>query len=137
MKAVIVYSGGLDSTVLLYDLFRSVLQKRLEALYPITFDYGQRHQKEIGAAVRICDWLSLMHIIVDVKNLGKTILCASSQTDLSIEVPEGHYTDETMKQTVVPNRNMIMVSMAIGYAITVGAESVYYAAHAGDHTIYP
>jgi 7-cyano-7-deazaguanine synthase len=61
----------------------------------------------------------------------------SSQSDPNIAVPHGHYTDESMKQTVVPNRNMLMLSVAVAWAISVKADSVCYGAHAGDRAIYP
>ena len=54
-----------------------------------------------------------------------------------MEVPKGHYEDESMKTTVVPNRNMILISLATAYAVTVQAEEVWYGAHGGDHAIYP
>ena len=54
-----------------------------------------------------------------------------------MEIPEGHYADDNMKSTMVPNRNMILLSLAIGYAVDIGASKVYYGAHSGDHSIYP
>ena len=81
-----------------------------------------------------CAKLNIDHKIVELKNL-KNIMYSSLTTD--DKIPEGHYTDETMKKTVVPNRNMVMISIAVSYAITIGATSVFYAAHSGDHTIYP
>ena len=65
------------------------------------------------------------------------VLKGNSQTDPDIPVPEGHYAEESMKATIVPNRNMIMLAIAAGHAMSIGADSVYYAAHAGDHAIYP
>jgi 7-cyano-7-deazaguanine synthase len=67
----------------------------------------------------------------------RDVLPGSSQTDSSVEVPHGHYAEESMKQTVVPNRNMILLSVAIGHAIAHKCDAVAYAAHAGDHAIYP
>ena len=63
-------------------------------------------------------------------------MAGSSLTD-NIDIPEGHYEAENMKSTVVPNRNMILLSLAVGYAVSVGAGQVYYGAHSGDHAIYP
>lgn len=131
-KAVIILSGGLDSTTLLYDLDRQGYD-----LYPITFFYGQKHQKEIECAKLICADMSLRQnwIAYPLTSLAK--IGGSALTDPRIAVPEGHYKDESMKTTVVPNRNMIMLSFAIAHAIAIGAEKVYYGAHAGDHDIYP
>lgn len=130
-KAVAIYSGGLDSTVLLYSL----LANNFDVL-PLSIDYGQRHRKELESAKLFCERLSLPHQVADLSAI-KHLLAGSSQTSDEIDVPEGHYTDATMKQTVVPNRNMIMLSVAAGYAISQKADVVVYGAHAGDHAIYP
>ena len=65
------------------------------------------------------------------------LLGGSALTDKSIQLPHGHYAEEAMKSTVVPNRNMILLSLAAGHAISLKFDTVAYAAHAGDHTIYP
>ncbi len=129
-KTVLIYSGGLDSTVLLYHL----LDLGHEVHTP-SFDYGQRHAHELTAAGLIARRLCKVpcHIVV----LDEQLFLGSSQTSPGIDVPHGHYTDENMKITVVPNRNMVMLSLAVSYAISIGAHSVAYAAHAGDHAIYP
>ncbi len=129
-KAVIILSGGLDSTTLLYDLYAQA-----KDVHAITFNYGQRHDKEIEMARKTCEKVGVEHTIVNLSNLGD-ILGNNALTG-EIEMPEGHYKDESMKLTVVPNRNMIMLSIAIGYAINIGSNHVYYGAHAGDHAIYP
>ena len=129
-KAVIILSGGMDSTTLAYDL-----HSRGYKLFALSFDYGQRHVKELQMAMITTHKLGIPHEIVDLSGLAP--LLASALTSSDIEVPEGHYADDNMKATVVPNRNMIMLSIAIGYAITVGADTVAYGAHSGDHAIYP
>lgn len=129
-KTVLVLSGGMDSVTLLYQL----LEFKHE-VYPITFDYGQRHVKEVEAARAFCNKFDLPHKVVDVSSL-RDVLGGSSLTD-DIEVPDGHYEEETMRITVVPNRNMIMLSIAWGYATSIGASRVATAVHAGDHFIYP
>ncbi len=132
MKSVIVLlSGGLDSTVLLYKLKADGY--RVQAL---SADYGQRHRKELDYAKEICEYTHTKHYIADL-NAVKFCLLGGSQTDLSVPVPKGHYADESMKATVVPNRNMIMLSLATGLAISTKADAVAYAAHAGDHAVYP
>lgn len=130
MKSVIILSGGMDSTTLLYWL---KAEKR--DIYALSFDYGQRHAKELGFGGDICARLGVSHQIVDLSAL-KRILRGSSQTD-DIPVPEGHYAEESMKLTVVPNRNMVMLAVAAGYGMSLKAGTVSYAAHAGDHAIYP
>jgi len=131
MKAVVLFSGGLDSTVLAQQLIRQEAEVRLLSIH-----YGQRHQKELEHSTRIANILGSPHQILDFSNLGK-LLHGSSLTDKAIALPEGHYAEESMKSTVVPNRNMILLSMAAGHALSIGFDTIAYAAHAGDHTIYP
>jgi 7-cyano-7-deazaguanine synthase len=130
-KIVLVLSGGMDSVTLLYQLS----QNKQNEVFPITFDYGQRHVREIDAARGFCDMLDLTHKIVDVSGL-RDVLGGSALTD-DIDVPDGHYEEESMRVTVVPNRNMIMMSIAWGYAASIGAHKIALAVHAGDHFIYP
>jgi 7-cyano-7-deazaguanine synthase len=130
-KVVTIYSGGMDSTVLLYHLRAEGYE-----VNALSIDYGQRHRKELESARAICGMISLRHEVADLRGITH-LLGGSSLTDTKIDVPEGHYAAENMKATVVPNRNMIMLSIAIGYAITLQAPYVAYGAHAGDHTIYP
>lgn len=129
-KVVVIYSGGMDS----YTLLHSVLAEG-KRVYALSFNYGQRHAKELHYAQKVCDELGIPHKIVDITAIHQLLL-GSSLTD-DIEVPDGHYAEESMKSTVVPNRNMIMLSLAIGYAVSIGAVAVYYGAHGGDHAIYP
>lgn len=130
MKTVCVLSGGMDSTTLLYQLLAE--GKEVSA---ISFNYGQRHKKELESAKATCQKLNVPHKIVDLSFLRELISNSALTSD--IEVPEGHYQDENMKLTVVPNRNMIMASIAIGYAVNIGAQEVALGVHAGDHAIYP
>lgn len=150
MKVVSLLSGGLDSSTLAYWL-RDEYHDQAEQdgqveLICLSFDYGQRHRKELGAAINIADELKVEHHII---KLGvndnpatqtepiASILTGSSLTDDSVPVPDGHYAEETMKATVVPNRNAIMLSIAYGVAVAKEAELVAFAAHSGDHAIYP
>lgn len=134
MRGVVVsLSGGLDSTCLLFKMLRDGREP-----VALTVDYGQRHRREIAAARVIGERAGVDHRVVDLSGLATAgILAGSSQTDQSIAVPEGHYTDESMKLTVVPNRNMLLLACAIAWAVSLKADGVAYAAHAGDHTIYP
>ena len=131
MKAVVLFSGGLDSTVLVYDLLNEGADLKL-----LSIDYGQRHEKELKSSSEIAEYLELKHEILRLPMLNN-LLGGSALTDPSISLPEGHYAEDSMKATVVPNRNMILLSLAAGHAISLQFDTVAYAAHAGDHTIYP
>ena len=130
-QAVVVTSGGLDSTTAVYWALRYFEKEPLL----LSFDYGQKHVVELAHAINIADDLGLDHDVMDVSDFGK--LVSSALTRSATEVPEGHYANETMKATVVPNRNMVMASMAIGYAISTESHAVVMGMHAGDHPVYP
>jgi 7-cyano-7-deazaguanine synthase len=129
-KAVVIFSGGMDSFTILNKVI-----KQGDTPYALSFNYGQRHKKELDYAARACKILGIKHKIIDISAINE-LIGGSSLTD-DINVPEGHYEEDSMKQTVVPNRNMILLSMAVGYAVSIGASDVYYGAHSGDHAIYP
>jgi len=131
MKTVLVYSGGLDSTVLLYHLHATGAE-----LSTLSVNYGQRHSKELECAHEITENLGVTHREVDLTSVCQ-LLGGSSLTDASIDIPHGHYEEDNMKSTVVPNRNMILLSLAAGWAFSQKADCVSYAAHSGDHAIYP
>ena len=99
-------------------------------------DYGQHHIKELAAARSICDTVNVEFQIGNLSELG-SLLAGSALTSHDLDVPDGHYTDESMQLTVVPNRNMLMLSVAIAWAVSSDFGGVAYAAHAGDHAIYP
>jgi len=129
-KAVVIYSGGMDS--------RTVLEKAIHDDYDVhalSFNYGQRHSVELEYARRVTDKKGIIHKIIDISSINDLLQGSSLTGD--IDIPEGHYEEESMKSTVVPNRNMIMLSLAIAYAVSLGTDQVYYGAHAGDHAIYP
>lgn len=131
MKVVHLFSGGLDSTTALYWLLKQGYE-----VSALSIHYGQRHQKELQYAAHLCELLKLESKSVDLSAI-QPLIASSSQTSDDLEVPEGHYADENMKLTVVPNRNMMMLSVAAAWAISKKADAVCYAAHSGDHTIYP
>ena len=131
-SAIAVYSGGMDSTVML----SSMLEDGIDVKGALSIDYGQKHRKEIDAAVEICAELGIEHSIADLRGIS-ALFGHSGLTDSETEVPEGHYEEDSMKQTVVPNRNMILLAIAAGHALSIGAEQIAYAAHSGDHAIYP
>jgi 7-cyano-7-deazaguanine synthase len=132
-RAVAVVSGGLDSTVMAYSLRAEGYE-----LAAISFDYGQRHRKELQFAEQVSIDLGASWTLIDLHAAGLTgILPGSALTDEAVAVPDGHYADESMRITVVPNRNAIMLSIACALAVTRDAEAVAFGAHAGDHFIYP
>ncbi|WP_417659889.1 7-cyano-7-deazaguanine synthase QueC [Pseudidiomarina sp.] len=129
-KVVVIYSGGMDSFTVLHHAL-----KQGHDVYALSFNYGQRHVRELDAAATVCKSLGINHKVVDISAIN-TLLAGSSLTS-DIDIPEGHYEAESMQSTVVPNRNMILLALAIGYAVSIKAEAVYYGAHSGDHAIYP
>ncbi|WP_417667060.1 7-cyano-7-deazaguanine synthase QueC [Pseudidiomarina sp.] len=129
-KVVVIYSGGMDSFTVLHHAL-----KQGHDVYALSFNYGQRHVRELDAAATVCKSLDIHHKVVDITAIN-TLLAGSSLTS-DIDIPEGHYEAESMQSTVVPNRNMILLALAIGYAVSIKAEAVYYGAHSGDHAIYP
>ena len=131
MKSVVVHSGGMDSTVLLYKLAAEG-----DEVKALSIDYGQRHAKEIDCARALSEGLGVEHRVADLRSLTQ-LLAGSALTSPEIKVPEGHYAEDNMKATVVPNRNMILLSVSAGWAISSRFDRVAYAAHAGDHDIYP
>ncbi len=130
-KAVVLLSGGLDSTTLLYWVVKQGYEP-----YVLSFDYGQRHKKELEFAKRTCEKMKVEHRVVDLTSI-RELLQGSALTTESVSVPEEHYSHETQKTTAVPNRNAIMLNVAVGYAVSIGADRVFYAAHYNDRAIYP
>jgi len=129
-KAVVILSGGADSATLLYKM-----KDEFKEVKAISFDYGQKHRKELVCARLLCHYAKIDHRVVDLSCL-KEILSGSSLTGKA-RIPKGHYAAENMKSTVVPNRNSIMLNIAMGYAISLNFGTVGYGAHSGDHAIYP
>lgn len=130
-KTVAIYSGGLDSTTMLHQLLAEG-----DEVLALTIDYGQRHRREIEAAKATAARLGLEWRLVDLSTLTP-LLAGSSLTSPEIAVPHGHYAEESMKLTVVPNRNMLFLAVAAAWAISRKCQRVAYGAHQGDHAIYP
>ncbi|WP_417691290.1 7-cyano-7-deazaguanine synthase QueC [Pseudidiomarina sp.] len=130
-KVVVIYSGGMDSFTVLHRALRDGHE-----VYALSFNYGQRHVKELDVARKVTHELNVPHKVVDITAINE-LIANSSLTSNATDIPEGHYEETSMQSTVVPNRNMILLSLAIGYAVSIGAEAVYYGAHSGDHAIYP
>ncbi len=131
MKVIVLVSGGMDSVVALYDA-----QAEHEVVAGLSFDYGSKHNhREIPYAEWHCQQLGIPHTTIPLgfmdQYFASDLLCSGG------DIPEGHYEAENMKQTVVPFRNGIMLSIAAGFAESQEAEGVVIAAHSGDHAIYP
>jgi 7-cyano-7-deazaguanine synthase len=132
MQVVAVCSGGLDSVTLAHKV---AAEAALDCL--VSFDYGQRHRKELAFARDCAARLGVPQRVVDITDITR-FLKGSALTDAeSVAVPDGHYAEETMRITVVPNRNAIMLAIAFGIAAGNGASAVAAAFHSGDHFIYP
>ena len=128
--AVTVLSGGMDSTVLAH--MAKGLNERVDL---VSVDYGQRHRTELEFAARTAARLGCRHDVVSLP-IGEA-LSGSALTDSSVDVPHGHYAEDNMSVTVVPNRNAILISVAYGIAVARGADTVQVGVHAGDHFVYP
>lgn len=135
-KAVIILSGGMDSATVLGKV---VAEYGASNVFALNFDYGSKH----NAAERACArQLATYYGLSDGRYHGVDLpfikdLFRSKLLQGQGDIPHGHYADEIMRDTVVPFRNGIMLSIAVGYAESVGARAVYIGNHAGDHPIYP
>lgn len=130
-KLLALCSGGLDSSVMLHKL--SLDGNLSGALF---INYAQRHLKEIEFARANCEKLKITLDIADISAISG-LFGKNSLTDPEIAVPRKIYAEDNMLQTVVPNRNMIFISIAAARAISLSCDGVAYAAHSGDHSIYP
>lgn len=130
-SSVVLLSGGLDSTVLLAKL---VAEKR--RVLAMGVNYGQRHSRETDAARAVCAFYGIEYRLADLRAVS-AFFGKNSLTDTEVPVYEGAYTEEGMKTTVVPARNLLLVSLATAWAISEKCDTVAYAAHGGDHAIYP
>ena len=130
MKTIVICSGGLDSVSLAHKV---AAEHTLQGL--LSFDYGQRHKKELDFAANCAARLNVPHEIIDIRAIGRSL--GGSALTGDIDVPDGHYEEESMRVTVVPNRNAIMLAIAFGVAAAQKADAVAAAVHGGDHFIYP
>jgi 7-cyano-7-deazaguanine synthase len=130
-SAVVLASGGLDSTTLAFWLRDRGTRVRM-----LSFDYGQRHARELECAKQVAGTLRTPHDIADLRSLGRLVR-GSALTDPGVPVPDGHYAAESMRATVVPNRNAVLLDIAVAVAIANGCAGVAFGAHGGDHAIYP
>ena len=131
MKVCVLLSGGMDSVAAFYEVLG-----QHEVVACVSFDYGAKHNaKEIPFAKLHADRNGVHHQVISLDFINQ--LFKSDLLQSGGAIPDGHYAEQTMKQTVVPFRNGIMLAIAAGYAESVAAEALVIAAHSGDHAIYP
>lgn len=135
-KIVPIISGGIDSTVMLWYFARN----KYDIVETISFIYGQKHHVETDYAEKIMEMFReefslINHQLVDISNIGEII--AFGALTGKEDIPKTMYDDVSQRITVVPNRNMIFLSIAAARAITLGASLIGYAAHASDYSVYP
>jgi 7-cyano-7-deazaguanine synthase len=131
MKVVVLLSGGMDSVTAFYDA-----RQAHEVVGAVSFHYGSKHNdREIFFAAQHAVRCGVPHSVIPLAFVGD--LFKSDLLQSGGEIPRGHYEEQTMKKTVVPFRNGIMLSIAAGYAESLEAQGLVIAAHAGDHAIYP
>ncbi len=131
MNVILIFSGGIDSTTVLY-----LLRSQGHHVRALSVLYGQRHDRELQAAEAICQRTGVNQDQVDLANLAD-LLGPNRLTDSTSEIPEGPYSSQTLPLTTVPNRNMILLSLGIARAVALGYDAVAYGAHAGRHDNYP
>ena len=139
-QAVLSLSGGMDSSTLLLHLLANGYK-----VTALSSDYGQKHRVELERAQQLVDYLKAndLHVRYQVIKLdGLTDLLNSALVTGGDEVPEGHYAEDNMKATVVPNRNKIFSSLVQSVALSIANETeqdtfISLGIHAGDHAIYP
>ncbi len=131
MKVVVLLSGGMDSVTALHHAAEDH-----DITTALSFDYGSKHNnREISCAKHHAAKLGLRHETIELDFVNR--LFASDLLQSGGEIPDGHYAEQSMKRTVVPFRNGIMLAIACGLAESRGAEGLVIAAHSGDHAIYP
>ena len=127
---VVLCSGGIDSTTLLWWACRNY-----RPVYALGIIYGQKHVKELDAAINVAMQAGVQYRGINLSNLA--VVWDSALTTPGIEIPSGEYTNETLAQTVVPGRNLMFLTVAAGFAVSKGVYKIGIAAHAGDHPVYP
>lgn len=126
---ILIYSGGMDSMVALH-LFKKKIK------HALSFNYGSKHNdREYAAAKKNCAALGIPHKRIDLRKVFSDF--KSDLLKSGGQVPDGHYEDKSMKRTVVPFRNAIMLAIATGFAESTGSKAVIIGNHLGDHAIYP
>ena len=131
MKVCVLLSGGMDSVTALYEV-----RHEHQVVAALSFDYGAKHNaSELRFAQLHAAKTGVLHQVVALDFINELFDSALLRSGAAI--PDGHYAEDTMQQTVVPFRNGIRLAIAAGYAESIGADALVIAAHAGDHAIYP
>ncbi len=130
MKAVVLLSGGLDSTVCM-----AVAHSKGYELFPISFNYNQRHARELESATSIAQYYNVSKHIVIETNMNA--IGGSALTDAQLSVPAGNIVSHQIPVTYVPARNLIFLSYALGYAEVTGADKIFIGVNALDYSGYP
>lgn len=128
-KAIILLSGGLDSTTCL-----AIAKKNGYDCYTLSFDYGQKHRVELTASQKIADYFNVTQhevISLSIGNLG-----GSALTDKTIDVPD-YVATKSIPITYVPARNTVFLSIALGYAEILDADAIYIGVNSTDYSGYP
>jgi 7-cyano-7-deazaguanine synthase len=129
-RTLVLFSGGLDSVTLAYKI---ASEAALE--YLLSFDYDQNHKAELSHARRCATRLGVPHAVIDLRDVGRNL--AGSALTGGAPVPDGHYTEQSMRGTIVPMRNATFACIACGIAAENSIGVVAAAIHGGDHVIYP
>ena len=133
-KAVVMVSGGVDSSTLCHEAVGEGYE-----VFPLTFIYGQKHEREVRSSERICRRLGLSPNVIDLSS-ARALFGACALTDSGVEIPRVPASARnygTLSATVVPNRNAIFLSLAVAYSQSVGCDTVFYGAHHSDRGVYP
>lgn len=133
-KSVVLLSGGLDSSTVAYLRAKKSKPYSHHRVYTLTFDYGQRHRKELGSAFKVSKNIGAYeHKIVkfNLRSWG-----GSSLTDKNIKLPKGSLKRASIPNTYVPARNTIFLSFALSYAEAIGAEEIYIGVNSLDYSGY-
>lgn len=133
-QVVVLLSGGLDSTTVLVEMINKYGNENVHA---ISFNYGQRHIKELKAATLTAHFYNVEQTILNLEIFNQMKSISTLMAGAINDVPKGHYNAATMKSTVVPARNLIMASIVLSYAIEHHIGNIALGVHAGDHAIYP
>jgi len=139
-SATLIFSGGLDSTTLLYKM----IQEGYDHIHALSFDYGQRHKRELEAAKAVLQraredrGVEIAHEIVDLTAVFSPIAgTGHSLLDDSVPVPEGEYSEDVSPSTIVPGRNLLFLAVGASYSEAHNIPEIYYGAHANDSLVYP
>ncbi len=135
-KVIAVVSGGMDSVTALWRV-ADTSDDMPNNVQMVSFNYGQKHVKELAMAAWHANHFGIQHHIIDLTSITDLLESSALVSSSSEEVPEGHYAAENMKATVVPNRNMMMLAISSAIAVNFGAKFVLAGMHSGDHAIYP